>query len=318
MSVTALAPARAAAATPGEDAVHHYLRRIGRISLLDAEGEVALAKRIEAGLLARERLEREAARLTPEERAGLEWLAADGGHAKDTMVTANLRLVVSIAKRYAGRGLSLPDLIQEGNLGLIRAVEKFDHTMGLKFSTYATWWIKQAVGRALGDQSRTIRVPAHMNDSINRVNAALSRLRRELGREPYPEEIAKETDMTVEKVAEVRSYDRLPVSLHTPLGQDGEAELGDLIEDSDAASPFEEIDHGLLRDHLRRVLAALPERDAKVISLRYGMADGEPKTLDEIGRLFGLSRERVRQIEAKTLGVLRRPANASALRAYLN
>ncbi|MFB4293195.1 RNA polymerase sigma factor [Nonomuraea sp. ATR24] len=299
------------------DQVKDYLKNIGRVRLLDAQQEVALGERIEAGLFAQERLDRDGDALSPQDRADLEWIAADGRLAKDRMIEANLRLVVSIAKRQTGRGLPFLDLIQEGNLGLMRAVEKFDHRLGLKFSTYATWWIKQAVGRALADQSRTIRVPVHMTELINKVARARRELFQSLGREPSDEEIAEQVELTAERVEEIRGYAREPVSLSTPLGEEGDTELGDLIEDAGALDPTDAVGLDLLRDQLRQILDGLTEREAGVIALRFGLADGEPKTLDEIGKVYGVTRERIRQIEAKTMSKLRHPGRATALRDYL-
>ncbi|GAA4982893.1 RNA polymerase primary sigma factor [Nonomuraea thailandensis] len=308
------------------DSVEGYLKQIGRIRLLDARQEVALGERVEAGLLAQERLDREddlsaqgradlsaqeRADLSAQERADLEWIAADGRLARDQMIEANLRLVVSIAKRRAGHGLPLLDLIQEGNLGLMRAVEKFDHRLGLKFSTYATWWIKQAIGRALADQSRTIRLPAHVVEDLNRVVRARATMLRELGREATARELAAELGLTPEKVEQLLRHDRVPVSLHTPLGDDS-AELGDLLAD-DAPGPAAEVAASCLRRDVRAALATLTEREAAVLIQRYGLADDTPRTLDEIGRTFGVTRERIRQIEAKGMQKLRRPACSRAL-----
>ncbi|UBU13725.1 sigma-70 family RNA polymerase sigma factor [Nonomuraea gerenzanensis] len=301
------------------ESVEGYLKQIGRIRLLDAQQEVALGERIAAGLLAQERLdldqtllaEQGHAALSAQERADLEWTAADGRLARERMIEANLRLVVSIAKRWTGRGLPLLDLIQEGNVGLMRAVEKFDHTLGLKFSTYATWWIKQAIGRALADQSRTIRLPAHVVEDLNRVLRARTTMLRELGREATSEELAKETGLAPEKVERLLRHDREPVSLHTPLGDDS-GELGDLLAD-DAPDPAAEVVAACLRDDLRAVLATLTEREQAVLVQRYGLADDTPRTLDEVGRAFGVTRERIRQIEAKGMHKLRRPACARVL-----
>ncbi|MEW9552629.1 RNA polymerase sigma factor [Nonomuraea sp. NPDC050783] len=303
--------------TASTDQVADYLRRIGRIRLLDAQQEVALGERIEAGLFAQERLDRERGTLSPQDRSDLEWIAADGRLAKDRMVEANLRLVVSLAKRHLGRGLPLLDLVQEGNMGLIRAVEKFDHRRGLKFSTYATWWIKQAIGRALADQSRTIRVPVHMTELINKVARARRELFQELGREPSDEEIAPRVELTAEKVEEIRGYAREPVSLSLQLGDEGDTELGDLIQDTGAGDPTDAVEHQLLRDQLRAILDGLTEREAGVIALRYGLTGAEPKTLDEIGKVYGVTRERIRQIEAKTMGKLRHPSRSLPLRDHL-
>ncbi|WP_188196837.1 sigma-70 family RNA polymerase sigma factor [Nonomuraea sp. SYSU D8015] len=307
-----------AAAAATTDPVKDYLKQIGKIRLLDAQQEVALGERIEAGLFAQERLDRERDALSPQVRADLEWIAADGRLAKDQMIEANLRLVVSIAKRQTGRGLPLLDLIQEGNMGLMRAVEKFDHKLGLKFSTYATWWIKQAIGRALADQSRTIRIPVHMTELINKVSRAQRELFQSLGREPSDEEIAERVELAPEKVKEIRGYAREPISLSIQIGDEGDLELGDLIEDVEAGDPTDVIGHDLLRDQLREILGGLTEREAGVIALRYGLADGEPKTLDEIGKVYGVTRERIRQIEAKTMSKLRHPGRAMSLRDYLD
>ncbi|GAA2275398.1 hypothetical protein GCM10010149_17660 [Nonomuraea roseoviolacea subsp. roseoviolacea] len=300
----------------GADSVKTYLSAIGRVPLLSAEQEIDLAKRIEAGLFARERLDTELD-LPPDLRADLELIAADGARAKQRMLEANLRLVVSIAKRYTGRGMLFLDLIQEGNLGLIRTIEKFDYRLGFKFSTYATWWIKQAITRAMADQARTIRIPVHMVELINKVARAHRRLQADLGREPTPEEIAAETDLPAERVAEVQAYGREPISLHTPLGEAGESEFGDLIEDTEAVSPADAVSFTLLQQQLRDLLDELSEREAGVISMRYGLIDGKPMTLDEIGRVYGVTRERIRQIEAKTMSKLRHPSRARALRDYL-
>ncbi|GAA2415714.1 hypothetical protein GCM10010404_87390 [Nonomuraea africana] len=299
------------------DTVKDYLKQIGKVPLLTAEQEIELAKRIEAGLFARERLDTEHD-LPAELRADLEWIARDGELAKQRMLEANLRLVVSIAKRYTGRGMLFLDLIQEGNLGLIRTIEKFDYTLGFKFSTYATWWIKQAISRAMADQSRTIRIPVHMVELINKVASAQRRLVTDLGREPTPEEIAVEVELPASRVVEVQRYSREPISLHTPLGTEGDSELGDLIEDSEAPSPAEEVSFTLMRHQLRQILDSLSDREAGVISMRYGLVDGKPMTLDEIGKVYGVTRERIRQIEAKTMSKLRHPSRAEALRDYLN
>ncbi len=299
------------------DTVKDYLKQIGKVPLLSAEQEIDLAKRIEAGLFARERLDTELD-LPADLRADLEWIAEDGALAKERMLEANLRLVVSIAKRYTGRGMLFLDLIQEGNLGLIRTIEKFDYTLGFKFSTYATWWIKQAITRAMADQSRTIRIPVHMVEVINKVSSTQRRLLADLGREPTPEEIAAEVEMAPDKVAEVQRYAREPISLHTPLGEEGDSELGDLIEDSESPSPAEQVSFTLMRSQLLQILDSLSEREAGVISMRYGLTDGRPMTLDEIGKVYGVTRERIRQIEAKTMSKLRHPSRAEALRDYLN
>jgi RNA polymerase primary sigma factor len=303
-------------ATVGPDSVKAYLKEIGRVPLLTADQEIELAKRIEAGLFARERLETEPD-LDDELRADLEFIAEDGERAKQRMLEANLRLVVSIAKRYTGRGMLFLDLIQEGNLGLIRTIEKFDYRLGYKFSTYATWWIKQAITRAMADQARTIRIPVHMVELINKVARAQRRLQSELGREPTPEEIAAETELPPARVVEVQGYGREPISLDTPLGDDGDSQFGDLIEDTEAVSPADAVSFTLLQRQLRALLDELSEREAGVISMRYGLRDGNPMTLDEIGRVYGVTRERIRQIEAKTMSKLRHPSRAMALRDYL-
>ncbi|MFI6797082.1 RNA polymerase sigma factor [Streptosporangium canum] len=298
------------------DPVRDYLRQIAGVPLLTAEQEVELARRVEAGLFARERLDAEG--LPAALRAELERVADDGRRAKDRFVEANLRLVVSIAKRYAGRGVPLLDLIQEGNLGLIRTVEKFDHRLGFKFSTYATWWIKQSITRAMADQARTIRVPVHMVEMINKVSRAERQLLRDLGREPTPEEIAAELGLTPEKVTEIRGHGREPISLHTPLGDEGDSELGDVIEDAEAVTPEAAVTFTLLQEQVRALLATLTGREAGVISMRFGFADGRPRTLDEIGRAYGVTRERIRQIESKTMSRLRHPSRSQPLRDYLS
>ena len=299
------------------DPVKDYLKQIGKVALLNAEQEVELAKRIEAGLFAEERL---GAGLTMEPKAKreLEWIAQDGRRAKNHLLEANLRLVVSLAKRYTGRGMLFLDLIQEGNLGLIRAVEKFDYTKGYKFSTYATWWIRQAITRAMADQARTIRIPVHMVEVINKLARVQRQMLQDLGREPTPEELAKELDMTPEKVVEVQKYGREPISLHTPLGEDGDSEFGDLIEDSEAVVPADAVSFTLLQEQLHQVLDTLSEREAGVVSMRFGLTDGQPKTLDEIGKVYGVTRERIRQIESKTMSKLRHPSRSQVLRDYLD
>jgi RNA polymerase primary sigma factor len=299
------------------DPVKDYLKQIGKVALLNAEQEVDLAKRIEAGLFAEEKLAVEKG-LAPKLRRELEWLANDGRRAKNHLLEANLRLVVSLAKRYTGRGMLFLDLIQEGNLGLIRAVEKFDYTKGFKFSTYATWWIRQAITRAMADQARTIRIPVHMVEVINKLARVQRQLLQDLGREPTPEELGKELDMTPEKVAEVQKYGREPISLHTPLGEDGDSEFGDLIEDSEAVVPAEAVSFTLLQEQLHAVLDTLSEREAGVVSMRFGLTDGQPKTLDEIGKVYGVTRERIRQIESKTMSKLRHPSRSQVLRDYLD
>ncbi|WP_232524492.1 RNA polymerase sigma factor [Nocardiopsis gilva] len=310
--------AQVVAAGATADPVKDYLKQIGNVALLNAEQEVELAKRIEAGLFAEEKLAEERHTLTPELLDELEWIAEDGGRAKKHLLEANLRLVVSLAKRYTGRGMLFLDLIQEGNLGLIRAVEKFDYTKGFKFSTYATWWIRQAITRAMADQARTIRIPVHMVEVINKLARVQRQMLQDLGREPTPEELAKELDMTPEKVVEVQKYGREPISLHTPLGEDGDSEFGDLIEDSEAIQPGEAVSFTLLQEQLHSVLDTLSEREAGVVSMRFGLTDGQPKTLDEIGKVYGVTRERIRQIESKTMSKLRHPSRSQVLRDYLD
>ena len=300
------------------DPVKDYLKQIGKVALLNAEQEVSLAKRIEAGLFAEEKLNDPDATIKDSEREDLEWIAEDGRRAKNHLLEANLRLVVSLAKRYTGRGMLFLDLIQEGNLGLIRAVEKFDYTKGYKFSTYATWWIKQAITRAMADQARTIRIPVHMVEVINKLARVQRQMLQDLGREPTPEELAHELDMTPEKVIEVQKYGREPISLHTPLGEDGDSEFGDLIEDSEAVVPADAVNFSLLQEQLHDVLDTLSEREAGVVSMRFGLTDGQPKTLDEIGRVYGVTRERIRQIESKTMSKLRHPSRSQVLRDYLD
>ena len=300
------------------DPVKDYLKQIGKVALLNAEQEVSLAKRIEAGLFAEEKLNDPKADIKDSEREDLEWIAEDGRRAKNHLLEANLRLVVSLAKRYTGRGMLFLDLIQEGNLGLIRAVEKFDYTKGYKFSTYATWWIKQAITRAMADQARTIRIPVHMVEVINKLARVQRQMLQDLGREPTPEELAHELDMTPEKVIEVQKYGREPISLHTPLGEDGDSEFGDLIEDSEAVVPADAVNFSLLQEQLHDVLDTLSEREAGVVSMRFGLTDGQPKTLDEIGRVYGVTRERIRQIESKTMSKLRHPSRSQVLRDYLD
>ncbi|UZN01652.1 RNA polymerase sigma factor [Cellulomonas sp. S1-8] len=300
------------------DPVKDYLKQIGKVALLNAEQEVELAKRIEAGLFADEKLAEIRDTLEPKMRRELEWIAQDGRRAKNHLLEANLRLVVSLAKRYTGRGMLFLDLIQEGNLGLIRAVEKFDYTKGYKFSTYATWWIRQAITRAMADQARTIRIPVHMVEVINKLARVQRQMLQDLGREPTPEELAKELDMTPEKVVEVQKYGREPISLHTPLGEDGDSEFGDLIEDSEAVVPADAVSFTLLQEQLHQVLDTLSEREAGVVSMRFGLTDGQPKTLDEIGKVYGVTRERIRQIESKTMSKLRHPSRSQVLRDYLD
>ena len=300
------------------DPVKDYLKQIGKVSLLNAEQEVDLARRIEAGLYAEYKLKNQADEMTSRERRELHFLAQDGQQAKNHLLEANLRLVVSLAKRYTGRGMQFLDLIQEGNLGLIRAVEKFDYTKGYKFSTYATWWIRQAITRAMADQARTIRIPVHMVEVINKLARVQRQMLQDRGREPTPEELAKELDMTAEKVVEVQKYGREPISLHTPLGEDGDSEFGDLIEDSEAIVPADAVSFTLLQEQLHHVLDTLSEREAGVVSMRFGLGDGQPKTLDEIGKVYGVTRERIRQIESKTMSKLRHPSRSQVLRDYLD
>jgi len=299
------------------DPVKDYLKQIGKVPLLNAEMEVELAKRIEAGLFSEEKLAK-GGKVSAKVHEELEWIAEDGRRAKNHLLEANLRLVVSLAKRYTGRGMLFLDLIQEGNLGLIRAVEKFDYTKGYKFSTYATWWIRQAITRAMADQARTIRIPVHMVEVINKLARVQRQMLQDLGREPTPEELAKELDMTPEKVVEVQKYGREPISLHTPLGEDGDSEFGDLIEDSEAIVPADAVSFTLLQEQLHAVLDTLSEREAGVVSMRFGLTDGQPKTLDEIGKVYGVTRERIRQIESKTMSKLRHPSRSQVLRDYLD
>ncbi len=300
------------------DPVKDYLKQIGKVPLLNAAEEVDLARRIEAGLYAEHLIHEHGDEMSSKERRDLNQLAVDGQHAKNHLLEANLRLVVSLAKRYTGRGMLFLDLIQEGNLGLIRAVEKFDYTKGYKFSTYATWWIRQAITRAMADQARTIRIPVHMVEVINKLARVQRQMLQDLGREPTPEELAKELDMTPEKVVEVQKYGREPISLHTPLGEDGDSEFGDLIEDSEAVVPADAVSFTLLQEQLRRVLDTLSEREAGVVSMRFGLGDGQAKTLDEIGKVYGVTRERIRQIESKTMSKLRHPSRSQVLRDYLD
>jgi RNA polymerase primary sigma factor len=299
------------------DPVKDYLKQIGKVSLLTAGQEVELAKRIEAGLFAEEKLAK-GGRISSKMLEELEWITVDGRRAKNHLLEANLRLVVSLAKRYTGRGMLFLDLIQEGNLGLIRAVEKFDYTKGFKFSTYATWWIRQAITRAMADQARTIRIPVHMVEVINKLARVQRQMLQDLGREPTPEELAIELDMTPEKVVEVQKYGREPISLHTPLGEDGDSEFGDLIEDSEAIVPADAVSFTLLQEQLHAVLDTLSERESGVVSMRFGLTDGQPKTLDEIGKVYGVTRERIRQIESKTMSKLRHPSRSQVLRDYLD
>ena len=300
------------------DPVKDYLKQIGRVSLLNAEQEVDLSERIEAGLYAQHLLDTQIDQMEFKRKRELKWAAADGKKAKDHLLEANLRLVVSLAKRYTGRGMLFLDLIQEGNLGLIRAVEKFDWKKGFKFSTYATWWIRQAITRAMADQARTIRVPVHMVEVINKLSRVQRQMLQDLGREPTPDELARELDMPVEKVQEVQKYGREPISLHTPLGEDGDSEFGDLIEDTDAIAPSDAVAFSLLQEQFRQVLETLSPREAGVIKMRYGLEDGQPKTLDDIGRVYGVTRERIRQIESKTMSKLRHPSRSQTLRDFLD
>ena len=301
------------------DPVKDYLKKIGRVSLLTADEEKDLSERIEAGLYAQHILDTaKEGELSFEYRRELQWAANDGRKAKDHLLEANLRLVVSLAKRYIGRGMHFLDLIQEGNLGLIRAVEKFDYTKGFKFSTYATWWIRQAITRAMADQARTIRVPVHMVEVINKLSRIQRRMLQDLGREPTTEELANELNMPIEKVEEVQKYGREPISLHTPLGEEGDSEFGDLIEDTDAISPQDAVAFSILQEEFRQVLDTLSPREAGVIKMRYGLEDGQPKTLDDIGRIYGVTRERIRQIESKTMSKLRHPSRSKALMDFLD
>jgi len=300
------------------DPVKDYLKQIGKVALLNAAEEVELAMRIEAGLFAEDKL----SQMTDTEKKSqlgreLTWVAKDGARAKSHLLGANLRLVVSLAKRYTGRGMQFLDLIQEGNLGLIRAVEKFDYTKGFKFSTYATWWIRQAITRAMADQARTIRIPVHMVEVINKLARVQRQMLQDLGREPTPEELSRELDMTPEKVVEVQKYGREPISLHTPLGEDGDSEFGDLIEDTEAVVPADAVGFTMLQKQLESLLDSLSEREAGVIRMRFGLGDGMPKTLDQIGDTFGVTRERIRQIESKTMAKLRHPSRSQSLRDYL-
>jgi len=300
------------------DPVKDYLKQIGKVALLNAEQEVELALRIEAGLFSEEKLSAmTASQKTTKLARELHEIAKDGQRAKNHLLGANLRLVVSLAKRYTGRGMQFLDLIQEGNLGLIRAVEKFDYTKGFKFSTYATWWIRQAITRAMADQARTIRIPVHMVEVINKLARVQRQMLQDLGREPTPEELARELDMTPEKVVEVQKYGREPISLHTPLGEDGDSEFGDLIEDTEAVVPADAVGFTMLQRQLESLLESLSEREAGVIRMRFGLGDGMPKTLDQIGDTFGVTRERIRQIESKTMAKLRHPSRSQALRDYL-
>ncbi|GEL18029.1 RNA polymerase sigma factor [Pseudonocardia asaccharolytica] len=307
--------------TASADSVRAYLKQIGKVALLNAEEEVELAKRIEAGLYAAERMRRTmdaGEKISPQLRRDLRWIVRDGERAKNHLLEANLRLVVSLAKRYTGRGMAFLDLIQEGNLGLIRAVEKFDYTKGYKFSTYATWWIRQAITRAMADQARTIRIPVHMVEVINKLGRIQRELLQDLGREPTPEELAKEMDITPEKVLEIQQYAREPISLDQTIGDEGDSQLGDFIEDSEAVVAVDAVSFTLLQDQLQSVLATLSEREAGVVRLRFGLTDGQPRTLDEIGQVYGVTRERIRQIESKTMSKLRHPSRSQVLRDYLD
>ena len=307
--------------TASADSVRAYLKQIGKVALLNAEEEVELAKRIEAGLYATHTMElltEKGEKLPVAQRRDLNWITRDGNRAKNHLLEANLRLVVSLAKRYTGRGMAFLDLIQEGNLGLIRAVEKFDYTKGYKFSTYATWWIRQAITRAMADQARTIRIPVHMVEVINKLGRIQRELLQDLGREPTPEELAKEMDITPEKVLEIQQYAREPISLDQTIGDEGDSQLGDFIEDSEAVVAVDAVSFTLLQDQLQSVLATLSEREAGVVRLRFGLTDGQPRTLDEIGRVYGVTRERIRQIESKTMSKLRHPSRSQVLRDYLD
>jgi RNA polymerase primary sigma factor len=312
---------RDAELTASADSVRAYLKQIGKVPLLNAEQEVELAKRIEAGLYATERLrtaEESTEALPTTLRRDLLWITRDGERAKNHLLEANLRLVVSLAKRYTGRGMAFLDLIQEGNLGLIRAVEKFDYTKGYKFSTYATWWIRQAITRAMADQARTIRIPVHMVEVINKLGRIQRELLQDLGREPTPEELAKEMDISPEKVLEIQQYAREPISLDQTIGDEGDSQLGDFIEDSEAVVAVDAVSFSLLQDQLQQVLQTLSEREAGVVRLRFGLTDGQPRTLDEIGQVYGVTRERIRQIESKTMSKLRHPSRSQVLRDYLD
>ncbi|WP_424806522.1 RNA polymerase sigma factor [Rhodococcus sp. 27YEA15] len=307
--------------TASADSVRAYLKQIGKVALLNAEEEVELAKRIEAGLYAvqiMQDLADKGEKLPAAQRRDMSWICRDGNRAKNHLLEANLRLVVSLAKRYTGRGMAFLDLIQEGNLGLIRAVEKFDYTKGYKFSTYATWWIRQAITRAMADQARTIRIPVHMVEVINKLGRIQRELLQDLGREPTPEELAKEMDITPEKVLEIQQYAREPISLDQTIGDEGDSQLGDFIEDSEAVVAVDAVSFTLLQDQLQSVLETLSEREAGVVRLRFGLTDGQPRTLDEIGQVYGVTRERIRQIESKTMSKLRHPSRSQVLRDYLD
>ena len=302
---------------PPSDPVRMYLKEIGRVPLLTAQEEVDLAKRIEAGELSQDRLDKEGQKLASGRRRDIDWTIRDGQMAKRHLVEANLRLVVSIAKRYVGRGMAFLDLIQEGNLGLIRAVEKFDYAKGFKFSTYATWWIRQAITRAIADQARTIRIPVHMVETINKLARIQRQLLQDLGREPTPEEIAFQMEMPPEKVREIQKISQEPVSLETPIGEEEDSHLGDFIEDAEAVVPLERASFRLLQEQLETVLHTLSNREKQVIEMRFGLKDGQPRTLEEVGKTFGVTRERIRQIESKTLSKLRHPSRSQKLRDYL-
>ncbi len=307
--------------TASADSVRAYLKQIGKVALLNAEEEVELAKRIEAGLYATQlmgEIAEKGEKLPAAQRRDMAWICRDGDRAKNHLLEANLRLVVSLAKRYTGRGMAFLDLIQEGNLGLIRAVEKFDYTKGYKFSTYATWWIRQAITRAMADQARTIRIPVHMVEVINKLGRIQRELLQDLGREPTPEELAKEMDITPEKVLEIQQYAREPISLDQTIGDEGDSQLGDFIEDSEAVVAVDAVSFTLLQDQLQSVLETLSEREAGVVRLRFGLTDGQPRTLDEIGQVYGVTRERIRQIESKTMSKLRHPSRSQVLRDYLD
>jgi RNA polymerase primary sigma factor len=309
---------RAAAAGASADPVKDYLKQIGKVALLNARQEVELAKRIEAGLFADHKLAASSGVLRAGQSIDLEQVAEDGRLAKNHLVEANLRLVVSLARRYTGRGMLFLDLIQEGNIGLIRGVERFDYTRGYKFSTYATWWIRQAIARAMADQARTIRLPVHISEAISTLARMQRQMLQDLGREPTPQELAAELDITLGELSEMQKYGREPISLNTPLGEDGDSEFGDLIEDSEAVQPGEAVSFTMLQEQLHSVLGTLSEREAGVVSLRFGLADGQPRTFDEIGKVYGVTRERIRQIESKTMYKLRHPSRSKLLRDFLD
>ena len=307
--------------TASADSVQAYLKQISKVALLNAEQEVELAERIEAGLYAAERVRLvmdTGEKVSPQLARDLRWIVRAGERAKNHLLEANLRLVVSLAKRYTGRGMAFLDLIQEGNLGLIRAVEKFDYTKGYKFSTYATWWIRQAITRAMADQARTIRIPVHMVEMVNKLRRIQRELLQDLGREPTPDELAKQMDISPEKVLEIQQYAREPISLDQTIGDEGDSQLGDFIEDSEAVVAFDAVSFTLLQDQLQSVLATLSNREAGILSMRFGLTDGQPRTLDEIGQVYGVTRERIRQIESKTMSKLRHPVRSQPLRDYLN